>query len=125
MVLYLANWHLIATGQSYVQQFVYTTPSPLRHMWSLAIEEQFYVLWPLVVIAVGAIAKRGAVPASRQYRRFRLGLLVFCALAGAASFVRMLSLYTSGGDLWVASINGKNRTQLTKDGGDEADWARG
>ncbi len=34
-------------------------------------------------------------------------------------------VYTSGGDLWTASINGKNRTQLTKDGGDEADWARG
>jgi TolB protein len=34
-------------------------------------------------------------------------------------------VYTAGGDLWTAAINGKNRTQLTKDGGDEADWARG
>ena len=34
-------------------------------------------------------------------------------------------VYTAGGDLWTASINGTNRTQLTRDGGDEADWARG
>jgi len=34
-------------------------------------------------------------------------------------------VYTAGGDLWVAAINGKNRTQLTTAGGDEPDWARG
>jgi len=34
-------------------------------------------------------------------------------------------VYVAGGDLWLAAINGTNRTQLTKDGGDEPDWARG
>ena len=34
-------------------------------------------------------------------------------------------VYTAGGDLWVAAINGKNRTQITTGGGDEADWSRG
>jgi TolB protein len=34
-------------------------------------------------------------------------------------------VFTSGGDIWSANINGSGRTQVTKDGGDEADWARG
>jgi peptidoglycan/LPS O-acetylase OafA/YrhL len=44
---YVANWRFILSGQSYFAQFA--QPSPLRHMWSLAIEEQFYLVWPLIV----------------------------------------------------------------------------
>ena len=47
---YVQNWHLIVSRQSYFQQF--TTPSPLRHTWSLAIEEQWYLVWPLIVVVV-------------------------------------------------------------------------
>jgi peptidoglycan/LPS O-acetylase OafA/YrhL len=54
-LFYVANWHFIATGQNYFNLFL--TPSPLQHLWSLAIEEQFYLLWPLVVVGVMAIAK--------------------------------------------------------------------
>ena len=52
---YVANWRFILSGQSYFAQF--TQPSPLKHMWSLAIEEQFYLLWPLIVVGVLAIWK--------------------------------------------------------------------
>ncbi|MFI5053280.1 MAG: acyltransferase family protein, partial [Acidimicrobiia bacterium] len=44
---YVANWRFVFSGQSYFDQFA--QPSPLRHMWSLAIEEQFYLIWPLIV----------------------------------------------------------------------------
>lgn len=47
---YVANWRFIFTDGSYFAQF--QAPSPLRHVWSLAIEEQFYLLWPLIVVAV-------------------------------------------------------------------------
>src|SRR4051812_16049700 len=47
---YIANWHYIAEGASYFGQTA--APSPLRHTWSLAIEEQFYLLWPLIVLAI-------------------------------------------------------------------------
>ncbi|MCU1430879.1 MAG: hypothetical protein JWL83_4879 [Actinomycetia bacterium] len=47
---YVANWRLISAHQSYFDLF--SAPSPLRHMWSLAIEEQFYLFWPLVVFLV-------------------------------------------------------------------------
>ena len=47
---YVANWRFIAAGDSYFDQF--TAPSPLRHMWSLAIEEQWYAVWPLVLVGL-------------------------------------------------------------------------
>ncbi len=47
---YVANWGQIASHQSYFETFA--APSPLRHTWSLAIEEQFYLVWPLLVFGV-------------------------------------------------------------------------
>jgi peptidoglycan/LPS O-acetylase OafA/YrhL len=45
---YVSNWWFTVTDQSYFAQFV--EPSPLRHTWSLAIEEQFYLLFPLLLV---------------------------------------------------------------------------
>ena len=49
-LFYVANWRFISTGSSYFDMFI--APSPVRHLWSLAIEEQFYLVWPLVVLGV-------------------------------------------------------------------------
>ena len=52
---YFANWHYVLAGQSYFAH--YGAPSPLLHTWSLAVEEQFYVLWP--VLALLALRRGG------------------------------------------------------------------
>ena len=46
---YFANWHFIFAAQSYFEQF--QRPSLFTHLWSLSVEEQFYLFWPLIFAA--------------------------------------------------------------------------
>ena len=49
-LFYVANWHFIFGGGNYFD--LTAQPSPLQHMWSLSIEEQFYIVWPPVVLVL-------------------------------------------------------------------------
>ena len=69
---YFANWHFIFEHQSYFEQF--QRPSLFRHLWSLSVEEQFYLFWPLVFAAGMSLFGR---------RRLLLGVLAG-ALASVA-----------------------------------------
>jgi peptidoglycan/LPS O-acetylase OafA/YrhL len=56
---YVANWRFVLADQSYFDSLL--GPSPLLHTWSLAVEEQWYILWPVVMIGLVALAhRRGA-----------------------------------------------------------------
>ncbi|UYN83325.1 MAG: acetyltransferase [Microcella sp.] len=67
-----SNWWSIANGASYLDQ---TSPELFRHLWSLAVEEQFYLIWPLVTIALLAL----------PVRRLRITLPLTLALASAVA----------------------------------------
>jgi peptidoglycan/LPS O-acetylase OafA/YrhL len=54
-VAHIENYWLLSHG-GYLQQFA--APSPVRHFWSLAVEEQFYFIWPLVMIGGLALVAR-------------------------------------------------------------------
>jgi peptidoglycan/LPS O-acetylase OafA/YrhL len=54
--VFLANIHFASLGTNYFSSEV--PPSPLQHMWSLSVEEQFYAVWPLLVLLVTAAARR-------------------------------------------------------------------
>jgi len=74
---YVANWRLVLDHSTY--QAGFQAPSPLLHYWSLAIEEQFYLVLPLVVVALTR---------TRPYRRRLLGVVLFLlALSAAATVV--------------------------------------
>src|ERR1700742_2608154 len=56
--LYVANWHFAAQSVDYFAQGL--EPSPVLHLWSLAIEEQFYLVWPsLMLLATWFWRRRG------------------------------------------------------------------
>jgi peptidoglycan/LPS O-acetylase OafA/YrhL len=78
---YVTNWRLASRGGDYGQLFA--APSPLTHFWSLAIEEQFYLLFPLAFVAFMALFRT---------RPLRAGW----AFAGAAVVSFALAAWTAG-----------------------------
>ncbi|MCY4618394.1 MAG: acyltransferase family protein [Chloroflexi bacterium] len=56
---YITNWDLVLRDVSYWDSFA--RPSQLRHLWSLAVEEQFYIVWPIVFAGLAALAPRGSL----------------------------------------------------------------
>ncbi len=84
-LLYVANWRFALTERSYFEQF--GDSSPLTHMWTLGIEEQYYLLWPLLLIVGLRLAKGRPRP-----------LLAGALLAALASVLAMAVLYRPGVD---------------------------
>ncbi|TQK63728.1 peptidoglycan-N-acetylmuramate O-acetyltransferase [Brevibacillus sp. AG162] len=83
-VLYVSNWWLVFHDVSYFEKF--GPPSPLGHLWSLAVEEQFYVIWPLVLaLGLRFLKRRGPI------------MIITLALA-ALSAISMAVLYEPGLD---------------------------
>lgn len=54
--LYAANWFFAANSLDYLA--AEDAPSPVLHFWSLGVEEQFYLVWPLLLLALGLLARR-------------------------------------------------------------------
>ena len=84
---YVTNWYLIFGQESYFEAV--GRPSLLQHLWSLAVEEQFYLIWP-PILALGL-----CIGATRLRRRRVLSVAV---LGAAASAVAMAFLYAPGVD---------------------------
>ncbi len=89
-LLYYTNWHLIVASHSYFN--VMGNPSLLQHLWSLAVEEQFYVIWPLLLVP-------GLVLVGRK----RLPVLVVAGIAGSAALMWLLYTPNDPSRVWYGT----------------------
>jgi peptidoglycan/LPS O-acetylase OafA/YrhL len=90
-MLYVANWREVSAHADYWAMF--SAPSPLNHTWSLAIEEQFYLVWPLVFVGLLAWVRRRRP----SRRRLATAALLTSLGLGAASLVASSTLVHSSG----------------------------
>lgn len=84
-LFYVSNWWYIYHKLSYFDNF--SQLSPLNHFWSLAVEEQFYVIWPFI-ISLGL-----------YYIKKTSRMIVLICLGAVASAVAMAILYEPGADV--------------------------
>ncbi|MFC7361456.1 acyltransferase family protein [Nocardioides astragali] len=93
-LFYVANWRMSSRGGDYFAQT--SAPSPLQHTWSLGIEEQFYLLWPLVLCAVLCRGRRRPTSKRAQAggRAHLWWLLVVCGTGALASTAALAAAYS-------------------------------
>ena len=88
---WMANWVFVAADTDYFSQGA--TPSPLQHTWSLAVEEQYYLLWPLLVLAAALLVRR------RSTGAVRVVVFVLAVLGVVGSAVAEILLSGDAGEL--------------------------
>ena len=79
--IFLANFHFIVSGTNYLAS--QELPSPLQNYWSLAVEEQFYVVYPVAFLALATWSSRWS---------FRARLMVFLGIVIGCSFTYSVTL---------------------------------
>ncbi len=116
--LFVGNWRFAAVGTDYLAGS--SAPSPLLHYWSLGVEEQFYLVWPVLVL-LGTVLGR----------RWRPALPLALALVTAASFLLGWrwttqsppeAFFTSPARAWELGVGGL--TALAAAGRPLPTWAR-
>lgn len=95
-MLFAANWKFSIAGTDYFNDEL--PPSPLQHYWSLAIEEQFYLVWPALmgILLIGTTAFRSR--ARRRTRRFnerRVTVAIGVILGISAASLAYSAVYTA------------------------------
>jgi len=77
---YVSNWYAIFATQSYWD--IHSDLTPLNHLWSLSVEEQFYLVWPwLLLLVIGVVPRRARLPLVLGLAAASYGLACWIGLA--------------------------------------------
>ncbi|HEU4973868.1 MAG TPA: acyltransferase family protein [Baekduia sp.] len=76
---YTQNWHLAADAVDYLA--AENAPSPVQHFWSLSAEEQFYLVWPVLILGAAALAGRRTLVLRRRTIAVTLWTITLASLA--------------------------------------------
>ena len=88
--LYVGNYRFILQGVDYFAPTV--PPSPFQHYWSLGVEEQFYLVWPALIIGTAWLIRRARRRTRAQATSSQSPYLVILALVAALSFALSLAI---------------------------------
>ncbi len=80
-IFYFENWHLAASAADY---FSSASPGPFQHYWSLAVEEQFYLVWPLLLALLALLV-------GRKFNRAVIAVVIGLITAGSFAYSLWLS----------------------------------
>src|SRR5690625_3732468 len=82
--LYVVNWQLASRSVDYLAEDV--GPSPVQHFWSLAVEEQYYIIWPVLLVLLAWWLRRRGSQRIRPYLGLAVMLLIGFSLAFSIYF---------------------------------------
>ncbi|MFI5916329.1 acyltransferase family protein [Dactylosporangium sp. NPDC051541] len=110
-VLFVANWRFAREGTDYFQEGL--PPSPVQHFWSLAVEEQYYVVWPWLMLGILLVGVRRLAWGPRT-RRLVIGATIGAITVGsfgwamwethAAPTVAYFSTFSRAWELGVGAL---------------------
>lgn len=105
-LLYFQNWLLAFKSVDYLG--AENSPTPLQHFWSLAVEEQFYAVWPLFIVALAGLSRwrRWSLPVTLTLGIAGAGLLSLAMSIRGAAVDDVAAYFTTQTRIWELAIGG-------------------
>lgn len=99
-LLFASNWHFIRLRTDYLAAD--GPVSPVQHFWSLAVEEQFYIVWPLLILGVAVWALKRQRSRSRHLAAWMVAVAVlsFAWSLGTSFFLREFAYFDTVSRVW-------------------------
>ena len=100
------NWNQAFSSVSY--ESANALVSPVQHFWSLAVEEQFYIIIPLLLVGAGLVARRTGIPV-RRCCVYLLGLMVCASLVHSVLFTASnhdVAYFATTTRMWEIGLGG-------------------
>lgn len=122
--LFVANWRFASSATDYSD--VTVTDSPVNHWWSLAVEEQFYLVWPLVILGLVMFARRRSGDRDRSLLRPLTTAMILVVIAASLTASVVLTerlgpaaYYLTHTRLWELGVGALLATVLRRRDGRE------